>query len=112
MNIGHDLGVMTAKQKKYSAFRLKPMIRFNNAASNDSTVLEIEARDRPELLYQLSRTFNALGLDLRRAKITLYGHKAADTFYLRDRVTKDKIDPKRFREIEETLAESAAFSPD
>lgn len=106
-----DLGALSAKHlKKFKVYSLQPVINFNNAASRNSTVLEIEARDKPELLYQISRAFNDLGLDLRRAKITLYGHKAADTFYLRDRATGLKIDPARFEEIKKALESSPALN--
>lgn len=104
-----EISRLKGPTKKYRAYAVTPEVRFNNAASHAHTVLEIEARDRPELLYELSKIFNNHELDLRRAKVTVYGHKAIDTFYLRDKETGGKVDPARFETIREAIAASPAF---
>lgn len=109
-DIGQELGRLKASSKYRAAYPLQLEIKFNNAASAHNTVLEIETYDRPKLLYELARIFNELGLDLRRAKITVYGHKAVDTFYLKDRETSGKIEPARFESIRAAIAASPAFA--
>jgi len=108
--IDKDVAALGRKPKKYNAYKVEPVISFNNAASRSDTVLEIEARDRPELLYELSKIFNREGLDLQRAKVTVYGHKAIDTFYVRDRETGGKIAAERFKPIRDALIASPVFS--
>jgi len=67
------------------AFRLPTAISFDNAASDQFTVIEVDTRDRPGLLHDLSRTIAAGGVQIVSAVIATYGERAVDTFYVRDR---------------------------
>jgi len=51
-------------------------------ASQDSTVIEIRARDRPGLLHQVGMTFARAGLTVHSAHIATYAGQTLDTFYL------------------------------
>lgn len=104
--LARKLGVQMKRHTRFSAYPLDVSLLFNNQASARCTVLEVTTRDRPGLLYDLCRTFNELGLTLDRARIAYFGHKAEDTFYLRDAKTGQKIDPERFEAIAKHLADS------
>jgi [protein-PII] uridylyltransferase len=51
-------------------------------ASEDSTVIEIRARDRPGLLHQVGMTFARAGVTVHSAHIATYAGQTLDTFYV------------------------------
>jgi [protein-PII] uridylyltransferase len=51
-------------------------------ASQDSTVIEIRARDRPGLLHEVGMTFARAGLSVHSAHIATYAGQTLDTFYV------------------------------
>lgn len=76
-------------------------VRFDNASSSHSTLLELIAQDRPGLLYQVSSKLAELGCNIEVALIDTEGQKAIDVFYL----TSDgsKLDLSRQEAIREAL---------
>ncbi len=75
---------MDSGPKKDDVFEVETRIKVNNKASRTDTVLEIAARDRPGLLYDITRALSEEGLQIRSAKITTLGLKAIDVFYVQD----------------------------
>jgi [protein-PII] uridylyltransferase len=59
-------------------------VMVDNAASDFATVIEVGASDRLGLLYDITRTFAELGLDVHVAKVATYEDRVVDSFYLRD----------------------------
>jgi [protein-PII] uridylyltransferase len=51
-------------------------------ASTRTTVVEVNARDRPALLAGLARAIHECGHELHSAHIATYGERAVDVFYL------------------------------
>ena len=51
-------------------------------ASEEATVLEVRAQDRPGLLHELGVAFAKAGLSVRSAHIATYAGQTLDTFYL------------------------------
>ena len=51
-------------------------------ASQDSTVIEIRAQDRPALLHEIGMTFARAGLSVHSAYIATYAGQTLDTFYV------------------------------
>jgi [protein-PII] uridylyltransferase len=89
------------------AFAVEPNVLIDNAASNRYTVIEVNAQDRPALLYSLAHALFQASVTIRSAHIATYGERAVDTFYLTD-LTGDKItDEKRLRALEVGLLEAA-----
>ncbi|MFT4079225.1 [protein-PII] uridylyltransferase [Rhodomicrobium sp.] len=70
------------KMPKVDAFTVPPDIVIDNTASQETTVIEVHALDRPGLLYDLARGFDELGLDIASAHIATFGEKAVDVFYV------------------------------
>jgi [protein-PII] uridylyltransferase len=48
------------------------------------TVIEVNGRDRPGFLYDVTRAITDLGLQIASAKITTYGERVVDVFYVKD----------------------------
>ncbi|HVF37315.1 MAG TPA: [protein-PII] uridylyltransferase [Sphingomicrobium sp.] len=64
------------------AFRVAPRVILSDKASTRTTVVEINARDRPGLLARLAHIIHGRGHQLHSAHIATYGERAVDVFYL------------------------------
>jgi [protein-PII] uridylyltransferase len=70
--------------RRAHVFTVQPRVLIDNSASNVYTVVEINALDRPGLLYDVTRAISAAGLSIASAQITTYGERAVDVFYVKD----------------------------
>jgi [protein-PII] uridylyltransferase len=76
-------------------------------ASTRTTVVEVNARDRPALLAGLARAIHAEGHQVHSAHIATYGERAVDVFYLTDAGGK-KLGPEAIERLRTALLEAAA----
>ncbi len=96
--------------RRAEAFDIEPAVMADNQASNRFTVLEVNARDRPALLYNLALALFQSKATLHSAHIATYGERAVDTFYVTD-LLGGKIENKtRLRSLEARLLEAASGS--
>ena len=65
-------------------FTVEPQVLVDNNASNTHTVIEVNGRDRPGLLHDLTRAFYDVSLSISQARIATYGERAVDVFYVKD----------------------------
>ena len=89
---------------RLDAMKVTPRILIDNKASDQYTVIEVNGRDRPGLLYELTQALTRLGLQIHSAKISTYGEQVVDVFYVQNALA-NKIEraPKR-KEIQAQLA--------
>ena len=66
-------------------------IKIDNNVSRDFTVVEVITEDRPGVLYAITRTLFAEGLDIHRSKIATEANRVVDVFYVRDKATGEKM---------------------
>jgi len=59
-------------------------ITFDNDGSEIYTIIEVDTRDRPGLLHDLTRTLAAANISIASAVIATYGAQAVDVFYVKD----------------------------
>jgi len=97
--------------KKDAAFEVEPVVLIDNKASNWSTVIEVNAKDRPGLLYDLAYALYRLKLSIYSAHVATYGERAIDVFYVRDLVGQKVANKVRLRNIEEKLLKAAKGEP-
>ncbi len=71
-------------KKREKAFNVATSITFDNEASDIYTVIEVDTRDRPGLLYDLTRTLAESNVYIASAIIVTYGEQVVDTFYVKD----------------------------
>jgi [protein-PII] uridylyltransferase len=100
--------VIDAKQVKprEEAFRVEPRVLVDNSASDSHTVIEINGRDRPGLLHDLTRGLHVAGLSIHSAQIATYGERAIDVFYVKDGYGRKVTHPARIEQIKDTLMEA------
>jgi [protein-PII] uridylyltransferase len=73
-----------APSKRTMNFTVVPRVLVDNNASTRMTVIEVNGRDRPGLLFELTRALFGLNLTIRSAHIATYGERAVDVFYVSD----------------------------
>lgn len=89
--------------KRTRVFKVEPMVVIDNRASNRATVIEVNARDRPGLLYDLTRALSRMRISVFSAHVATYGERAVDVFYVKD-LEGHKIEhPQRVANIEQKL---------
>mgnify|MGYP003112197569 FL=1 len=71
-------------KKRERAFRVPTHITFDNDGSEIYTIIEVDTRDRPGLLYDLTRTLAANNVYIASAVIATFGEQVVDTFYVKD----------------------------
>jgi [protein-PII] uridylyltransferase len=76
-------------------------VRFDDASSSHSTLLEIVTQDQPGLLYRLSSALARIGCNIEVALIDTEGERAVDAFYLT--VAGRKLDAEKQRMLRDEL---------
>jgi [protein-PII] uridylyltransferase len=66
------------------AFKVPTHITFDNEGSEIYTIIEVDTRDRPGLLFDLTRTLANMNVYIASAVIATYGEQVVDTFYVKD----------------------------
>jgi [protein-PII] uridylyltransferase len=93
------------KRRHYPASRSRVPVRVtvDNDASDFFTVIEVGAPDRIGLLFDITRTFAELHLDVHLAKVATFGARVVDAFYVRDDLGRRLEDAGQVVELERTL---------
>ncbi len=99
---GHKVRSSRPKPR-LGAFTVPPDVVIDNTGSQDCTVVEVQALDRPGLLFDLSRVLSDLDLDISSAHIATFGEKAVDVFYVTDSSRKKITSEENKRHIRESL---------
>ncbi|MCX7300359.1 MAG: [protein-PII] uridylyltransferase [Rhodobacterales bacterium] len=101
-------------KKREQAFRVPTSITFDNEGSEIYTIIEVDTRDRPGLLHDLTRTMANNNVYIASAVIATFGEQVVDTFYVKDMFglkfhteAKQKSLERKLREAIELGAERA-----
>jgi [protein-PII] uridylyltransferase len=95
---------------RMQVFTVAPRVLVDNQASSLHTVIEVNGRDRPGLLFELTRELTRLSLQVSSAKISTYGEKVVDVFYVKNLFGHKVEHPQKLAEIRTTLAAVLAQS--
>ncbi len=60
----------------------QPRVVWHRDVATDAVVLELRATDAPGLLYRVARALDAVGAEVRAARISTLGADVVDAFYL------------------------------
>ena len=97
--------------RRMRAIHVPPRVVIDNAASERHTVIEVNGRDRPGLLHDVTSALNRQSLQISSAHITTYGMRAVDVFYVRDLLGMKITDPNRLSQIRSALLTSLITDP-
>ncbi|WP_247745003.1 [protein-PII] uridylyltransferase [Shimia sp. R11_0] len=71
-------------KKRERAFNVPTTITFDNEGSEIYTIIEVDSRDRPGLLNDLTRALASSNVYIASAVIATFGEQVVDTFYVKD----------------------------
>ncbi|MEL6583032.1 MAG: [protein-PII] uridylyltransferase [Pseudomonadota bacterium] len=71
-------------KRREREFVVPTEITFDNTGSDLFTIIEVDTRDRPGLLHDLTRALAGANVSIVSAIIATYGEQAVDTFYVKD----------------------------
>ncbi len=87
-------------------FHVAPSVAIPERASSRTTVVEVNALDRPGLLARLARAIHECGQQLHSAHVATYGERAVDVFYLSTASGK-KLPKEQVEELRAALIDAA-----
>ncbi len=95
-----------ASPARTAAFKVAPLVAIAERASSRTTVVEVNARDRPALLAGLAGAIYAHGHRIHSAHIATYGERAVDVFYL-TRADGRRLGPDDIEQLRSALLDAA-----
>ncbi|QEW18847.1 PII uridylyl-transferase [Marinibacterium anthonyi] len=110
-------GEVVAREALKSRDRIKPRekaflvptrVIFDNDGSDIYTIIEVDTRDRPGLLYDLARSLAEANIYIASAVVATYGEQAVDTFYVKDMFGLKLQTPSKQKRLEERLMKAVA----
>lgn len=66
-------------------FPIETRVAFSKSSNEQLTVMEVTAQDRPGLLYQVALALQHCNINLITAKVSTYGERAEDVFFINTR---------------------------
>ena len=89
-----------------NVFTVAPRVIIDNLASATHTVIEVNGRDRPGFLFSVTRALFSLSLQISSSKISTYGERAVDVFYVKDGFGMKVTHEERSEKIRKVLLEA------
>ncbi len=93
-------------KKRERAFKVPTSITFDNDGSEIYTIIEVDTRDRPGLLYDLTRTLANENIYIASAVCATYGEQVVDSFYVKDMFGLKFYSESKQRGLERKLREA------
>ncbi|MCU0886621.1 MAG: [protein-PII] uridylyltransferase [Rubritepida sp.] len=84
LKLAAEIRKVRREPARLAAVTVPPRVVVDNHASNSHTVIEVNGRDRPGLLHDVTAAISEQGLQIASAHITTYGVRAVDVFYVKD----------------------------
>ena len=84
VSLSQEFGKAPPWRKRSEAFFVPPQIFIDNKASTTHTVIEVCGRNRTGFLNKIAWTLTQQGLQIGQSRISTYGERAVDVFYVKD----------------------------
>lgn len=82
--LSEELAKAPPWKRRAEAFSIPPLVVIDNNASATHTVIEVVGRDRTGYLNKIAWTLTQQGLQIAQSRISTYGERAVDVFYVKD----------------------------
>ena len=93
-------------KKREKAFKVPTSITFDNEGSEIYTIIEVDTRDRPGLLFDLTRTLANMNVYIASAVIATYGEQVVDSFYVKDMFGLKFYSESKQKKLEQNLRQA------
>jgi len=105
-----DINAATDRRNRQTPARIRRItaparVLVNNNASKTHTVIEINGKDAPGLLYKVTRKIAEMGLQIQTASVSTYGDRVVDVFYIKDGFGLKITSETRLKAIQQALLE-------
>lgn len=111
LRLAEEIRKVRREPARLRAVTVPPRAVFDNHASNTHTVIEVNGRDRPGLLHDVTAAISAEGLQIASAHITTYGVRAVDVFYVKDVFGLKVENERRLASLRRALETALAPAP-
>ena len=88
------------------SFIIEPRVLIDNRSSRSHTVIEINSKDKIGLLHTLASEFFSIGLHISTARISTYGVRAVDVFYVKNLTGGKIIEENKINLIKDKLMQA------
>ncbi|MDP6803952.1 MAG: [protein-PII] uridylyltransferase [Rhodospirillales bacterium] len=103
-----DIARRRTRPGRTGVFKVPPRVLVDNVASADSTVIEVNGRDRIGFLFDVTSAITHLGLQISSAHVSTWGERVVDVFYVKDMFGLKVERADRLDLIRETLLQAIA----
>jgi [protein-PII] uridylyltransferase len=98
------VGALVPRQLKH--FPIETRVTFTSTPGKPLSIMEVVAQDRPGLLYQVALTLQECRVNLVAAKVSTYGERAEDIFFVNTRDAHQPLtDPAQQQCLERGIVE-------
>jgi [protein-PII] uridylyltransferase len=95
--------------RRMRAIHVPARVVIDNRASNTHTVIEVNGRDRPGFLHDVTAAISEQGISIASAHVSTYGVRAVDVFYVKDMFGLKITNEQKLAQLRESLL--AAIAP-
>ena len=81
-------------RKNVKSSKVISRVIIDNNISNSHTIIEVNGKNKPGLLYKLTNEIKNLGLQTQYASVSTFGNRVVDVFYVKD-IFGMKVDSKK-----------------
>lgn len=106
VSISSLVGSKKPMRRQVRAFSVPPQVFIDNESSNIFTVIEVNGLDRTGLLYAVTEALFDVHLNIGSARITTYGEKVVDVFYVKDSFGHKITNPEKIEVVRARLLEA------
>ncbi len=106
LRLADEIRKVRREPARLRAVTVPPRVVIDNHASNTHTVIEVNGRDRPGLLHDVTAAISGQGMQIASAHITTYGVRAVDVFYVKDVFGLKVENERKLGQLREALVES------
>ncbi|MBR0656348.1 [protein-PII] uridylyltransferase [Plastoroseomonas arctica] len=106
LKLSDEIRKVRREPARLRAVTVPPRVVIDNHASNTHTVIEVNGRDRPGLLHDVTAAISGQGMQIASAHITTYGVRAVDVFYVKDVFGLKIENDRKLAQLREALVDS------
>ena len=88
--------------RRLKHFPINTVVQFVDG-KNQGKVMTVIARDRPGLLHQIARALNSCKINLSAAKISTYGERVEDIFFIDNANSKNELSPEQLESLSQDI---------